>query len=247
MSGKMMWLRKRLTYANVVSSACLFLLLGTGGAYAATRLRANSVGTAQIRNGAVTKAKLAKTVAKSFKGARGAAGQRGPEGQTGTAGAAGQAGATGAQGPKGDTGPGGPITGVLPAGVTETGVYAVSAPQDTAISMMVSGALSFPLTLPGAVPVSVVGPGAVRPPECPGTIYQPAASPGHLCVYRQFESGLSAPTSVSFAQMAASASPDSPNAFSGSAGPSGAFLNLTTTSGSGNAHVARGTWAVTAP
>jgi hypothetical protein len=49
----------RLSYANVVSTLCLFLVLGGGAAFAATRLAKNSVGTAQIRNGAVTGAKIA--------------------------------------------------------------------------------------------------------------------------------------------------------------------------------------------
>jgi hypothetical protein len=244
MSGKMMWLRERLTYANVVSSLCLFLLLGTGGAYAATRLRANSVGTAQIRNGAVTEAKLAKAVRRSLKGTKGLAGPTGPTGPTGPAG---HDGATGAQGPKGDTGPAGPISGVLPAGVTETGVYAVSAPEDTAVSTAAYGSVSFPLTLPGAVPVTVVSPGAVRPPECHGTIYQPAAAPGHLCVYRQYETGVTAPTNASFAQMATPAAPDGTLAYSGFAGPAGAVFSVTTSSGPGNYHMARGAWAVTAP
>src|SRR5829696_3044172 len=58
---------ERLTYANVVSTICLFILLG-GGAYAATKLPKNSVGpnqlkkdavtTAKIKNGAVTEPKL---------------------------------------------------------------------------------------------------------------------------------------------------------------------------------------------
>jgi hypothetical protein len=49
--------RPRLTYANVVSTVCLFILLG-GGAYAATILPKNSVGTKQLKNGAVTMSKL---------------------------------------------------------------------------------------------------------------------------------------------------------------------------------------------
>ena len=47
----------RLTYANVVSTLCLFLLLG-GGAYAATKLPKNSVGTGQLKKNAVTGAKV---------------------------------------------------------------------------------------------------------------------------------------------------------------------------------------------
>lgn len=52
-------LRGNLTYANVVSTLCLFLLLG-GGAYAAIKLPKNSVGTKQIKNGAVTGIKIRK-------------------------------------------------------------------------------------------------------------------------------------------------------------------------------------------
>jgi hypothetical protein len=48
----------RLTYANVVSTLCLFLLLGGGAAFAATKLAKNSVGTKQIKNSAVTGAKI---------------------------------------------------------------------------------------------------------------------------------------------------------------------------------------------
>ncbi|MBS1861108.1 MAG: hypothetical protein JSS68_05285, partial [Actinobacteria bacterium] len=44
--------RPRLTYANVVSTICLFLLLG-GAAWAASSLPRNSVGTRQLKNGAV--------------------------------------------------------------------------------------------------------------------------------------------------------------------------------------------------
>lgn len=50
-------LRPHLTYANVVSTLCLFILLG-GGAYAATTLPNNSVGTKQLKNGAVGTSKL---------------------------------------------------------------------------------------------------------------------------------------------------------------------------------------------
>jgi hypothetical protein len=49
--------RRHLSYANVISTICLFVLLG-GGAYAAVRLPAKSVGTAQLKAGAVTGAKI---------------------------------------------------------------------------------------------------------------------------------------------------------------------------------------------
>ncbi len=50
-------MRGHLSYANVISTICLFVVLG-GGAYAAARLPAKSVGTAQLKAGAVTGAKI---------------------------------------------------------------------------------------------------------------------------------------------------------------------------------------------
>ena len=50
-------LRPKLSYANIVSTLCLFLLLG-GGAYAAIKLPKNSVGTKQLKKSAVTAAKI---------------------------------------------------------------------------------------------------------------------------------------------------------------------------------------------
>jgi hypothetical protein len=51
-------LRSKLTYANVISTLCLFLLLCGGVALAAGKLAKNSVGTKQIKNQAVTAAKI---------------------------------------------------------------------------------------------------------------------------------------------------------------------------------------------
>lgn len=49
---------RKLTYSNVISTVCLFLLLGGGTAFAATHLGKNSVGTAQLKRNAVTGVKL---------------------------------------------------------------------------------------------------------------------------------------------------------------------------------------------
>ncbi|MDQ3725615.1 MAG: hypothetical protein M3335_06975 [Actinomycetota bacterium] len=78
--------RSKLTYANVISTMCLFMLLG-GGAYAATQLPKNSVGTKQLKNGSITPAKLSKTTKKALKGAVGPAGPQGPQGAPGAPGA----------------------------------------------------------------------------------------------------------------------------------------------------------------
>ena len=57
----MIWMnrvRGRLTYANVVSTLALFLVVAGGSALAADHLAKNSVGTPQIKKGAVTTAKI---------------------------------------------------------------------------------------------------------------------------------------------------------------------------------------------
>lgn len=51
-------IRKRLTYANVMSSLALFIALGGATAFAASELAKNSVGTKQLKKGAVTAAKI---------------------------------------------------------------------------------------------------------------------------------------------------------------------------------------------
>lgn len=59
-------IRKRLTYANVMSSIALFLVLG-GAAFAAAKLPKNSVGTKQLKKNAVTAAKIKKNAVTSAK------------------------------------------------------------------------------------------------------------------------------------------------------------------------------------
>jgi hypothetical protein len=78
-------LRSRLTYANVISTLCLFLLLG-GGAYAASSLPTNSVGPKQLRRRAVTPAKLAPATVKKLSGHAGPIGPRGAKGDPGAPG-----------------------------------------------------------------------------------------------------------------------------------------------------------------
>jgi len=51
-------LRGKLTYSNVISTLCLFLLIGGGTAFAASHLAKNSVGSKQIKKNAVTTAKI---------------------------------------------------------------------------------------------------------------------------------------------------------------------------------------------
>jgi hypothetical protein len=103
-------LRAHLTYANVVSSLCLFLLLGTGVAWAATTLTSNSVGAAHIKANAVGASEIKKSAVggsevkngslKAVEFAPGVLlqGAQGQPGQNGEAGQPGQPGQNGANG-----------------------------------------------------------------------------------------------------------------------------------------------------
>jgi len=58
-------IRKRLTYANVMSSIAVFFVLGGGAAYAAKKIgsneiKSNAITTAKIKKNAVTTAKIKK-------------------------------------------------------------------------------------------------------------------------------------------------------------------------------------------
>lgn len=58
---------KRLTYANVMSSIAVFLVLGGATAFAAAQLGKNSVGTKQLKKNAVTTAKIKKNAVTTAK------------------------------------------------------------------------------------------------------------------------------------------------------------------------------------
>jgi hypothetical protein len=53
-------IRKRLSYANVMSTIAVFLVVGGASALAATQLAKNSVGSKQLKSNAVTSAKIKK-------------------------------------------------------------------------------------------------------------------------------------------------------------------------------------------
>jgi hypothetical protein len=92
---------------NVVAYIALFAALG-GTSYAAIRLPRGSVGRAQIRNNAVTTAKVRdrSLLARDFKVGQLPPGPEGPPGPPGGAGPKGDPGTDGAPGPPGTPGPG---------------------------------------------------------------------------------------------------------------------------------------------
>ena len=75
-------IRGKLTYANVMATIAVFIALG-GAGYAAIKLPENSVGTPQLKKGAVTPAKFSPAAKTSLVGKTGPAGAMGPQGVPG--------------------------------------------------------------------------------------------------------------------------------------------------------------------
>ena len=180
----------RLTYANVMSSLAVFVVMG-GGAYAGATVASNSVGVAQLKANAVNSAKVkdGSLLAKDFKAGQLPAGKQGPAGATG---ATGPAGATGATGPAGQTGAAGEpgVAGAKgdagdPTAPARSGdVY--SGQLSVWLAAAELGAVTgdtFPRPLPAGVATPTVDyrPGAAADASCPGI--GTAAVAGVICVY----------------------------------------------------------------
>lgn len=96
--------RRHLTSAHAIALIALIVAL-SGSAYAAVSLPRDSVGTRQLRTGAVTKSKISKRTRAALHGARGSRGKTGHAGATGPKGPIGPTGARGGAGAAGTTGP----------------------------------------------------------------------------------------------------------------------------------------------
>jgi len=185
---------------------------------------------------------IAKSKKKSAKGPKGATGPAGPAGANGANGATGPVGPAGLKGDKGDkgdkgekgdtgsTGPAGPIGPTLPQGVTETGTWAFSgstvaeyAPISFGIPLAVTPTVE---VLPAPTEEEEENGEEPTTANCPGSIAEPAAASGFLCVY-------------TFTEIAGTAY------FSGltTVYKGGAVLAFLT---GGSSKSARGTWAVKA-
>jgi hypothetical protein len=104
-------------------------------------------------------------------------------------GAQGIQGRQGIQGVKGVKGDPGSITGQLPSGATETGAFVARGLYDVPGRSIVDVALSFSLFLSASVPSYYVYPGGPDTP-CRGSLSDPEAAPGTLCVYQGVSSNL---------------------------------------------------------
>ncbi|HEY4099009.1 MAG TPA: hypothetical protein VGM33_26015 [Baekduia sp.] len=228
----MRFARQHLTYANTMATIAVFIAL-SGGAYAAVKLPAKSVGARELKNGAVTKAKIDRTTLRALAGARGAAGAVGPAGVSGASGAVGAAGATGpvgAQGADGATGPAGAqggIGGTLPSGATLRGIYRADASTSPAQQTNVS----FGYRLSTIVTEEIVTPNGTSTAHCKGTPADPTAAPGYVCFYATLG------TTVGSNVLAY----DPETMLSGQTGHTGMVVYTS------NGAYSQGTWAVTAP
>jgi hypothetical protein len=105
----------------------------------------------------------------------------GPAGRNGLNGASGKNGTNGTNGingANGKEGVPGPFGEVLPGGKTETGVYGLEGDGS-----VVQAAWGFPFALATAPTPTLVPFGAAPTAQCPGSISEPKAASGQLCVY----------------------------------------------------------------
>ncbi|HET7122014.1 MAG TPA: hypothetical protein VFI17_12300 [Solirubrobacterales bacterium] len=159
----------KLTYANVVSTLCLFLVLGGGAAFAATVvLPKNSVGTKQLKKAAVTPSKLNKAAKQTLTGPQGPVGPRGAQGEPGVPGV---------------------LIDALPSGKTERGAFGFASTRfDAGGSAYTPGTeVSYPIPLSFKPTIEVIGEGESPTANCPGNVLDPQAAAGFLCLYSERE------------------------------------------------------------
>jgi hypothetical protein len=195
-------LRKRLTYANVMSSIAVFLVLGGATAFAASILGKNTVGSKQIKKNAVTTAKIKNGAVNSAKVLDGSlTGADINLGSVGTVPSATKAGsatsatnatnatnavnaANATHAVSADVAGSAASPATLASGKTETGVfYGIETPGATPNSGYVSASVSFPFPLAAPPTTHYLSIGASPIPACPGTAEVPTAAPGNFCAY----------------------------------------------------------------
>ena len=245
-------LRTRFGIPGVISVIALVFAL-VGGAYAANNSASGGKATASAKAKKGPKGPKGATGPAGPAGAQGPAGAKGDtgaNGSNGSAGAAGPTGSTGAAGAKGATGAAGAtgatgfsgFTETLPAGKTETGVWANvgSVPNGTEVLIPIS--FPIPLSL-GSSKAFLLNEEETAHEEgsgfeagCTGTVENPTAPEGTLCVYTDFEGG----NNVEFLFF-------NFNEVFGGYHPTGAVMVFLNTSGEEGRYVGQGSWAVTAP
>lgn len=240
----MSFIRRRLTYANVVMTVALVFAM-SAGAYAAGKYIITS--TKQIKPSVLKelKGKAGPRGVAGTIGARGPEGAPGKDGNAGSVGERGPAGPSGTKGATGATGPTGapwPVPGTLPSNATETGTWGVAAVPGSFASGALNIAfspISFNVPLKERVKVNVIAVGGkgAGGGTCPTTseVAKPQAEPGNLCVFSNEAVANVSEVSVGPPDNA-SGEPE--------AGTSGAIIAVKPET-KGEPVLASGTWAVT--
>jgi hypothetical protein len=222
-------IRNRVTPSTVIATVALVFAM-TGGAYAANKYLITSTKQISPKVLKVLKALKGSSGANGVAGAAGPGGPGGPQGPAGAGGPAGAKGATGAAGKDGKTG----FTEFLPPNDSERGTWGVAGqPTTTPFGEDVSASISFNIPLKEAPAVHVIKPEATPPAGCSGTVTEPQAEPGNLCVFTTFEQNVKATGPFVF----------SPETGEG-AGKAGAVMFVPAAAAGGIA--AAGDWVVTA-
>lgn len=238
--------------AFVISLVALFIALGGTSLAAINALPKNSVGTKQLKNGAVTGSKIknrAVTAAKintkgltvpsalhassadSATSATNATHATSADSATSATSAttASNASALGGVGPSGYW----PNADSLPAGRTLRGAWTIQFTAAAAGNQM-NMPVSFGFMLPSELPITYVATGG-SDPKCPGTPTNPQATPGNVCVYEARSINLSSVQTN-----------ETVGTFAGSTAARFGFKVLAVAAAAGFMTV-EGSWAVTAP
>jgi len=187
----------------MVTVAVFFAI--AGGAYAA-RYAITSAKQISPRAQKELAKKLGKVGPRGQIGAQGPAGPAGPAGPGGPAGKDGLQGLEGKTGPQGPAGPPGPpgedgttgFTEVLPSGKTLKGDWSLEANAPSAGNEgVVYNAVSFGIPLGEAPTPHYIPPEPQTLPEgCKGSVKEPEAEPGNLCVFAREEFNTESPPKI---------------------------------------------------
>lgn len=242
-------IRRHVTYANVMSSLAVFLILGGATAFAAVQkiganeIKANSIKTGKIVKEAVTAGKIKKNAVTESRIADGAVTTNKIADNAVTTAKIANDAVTGEKVKESSLGEvpsalnavnaiaaASPAT--LASGKTATGVFYGIETVGTGNSGFISAQISYPFPLANA-PIRNYRPiGSTPNAACPGTAANPQAAPGNVCAYEV----LNGTASAAFFD----------NAVPASIRRFGDGLAVSQSGGTGNVDLI-GTWAVTAP
>jgi hypothetical protein len=190
------WIGKRLSIANAaVVVAVVFAM--SGGAYAASKIVISSIKQISPKVVKQLKGKNGTNGAPGLAGPAGPTGPQGAEGKEGKPGAEGKEGKPGAEGKEGKEGSPWTLGGTLPSGKTLTGEWGIWQHVSSAQTLGTTVSFGIPLKTAPAVhwirmnEEEATATGEQKSTACKGSVANPTAEPGNLCLYTGQESGLS--------------------------------------------------------